>query len=652
MMSEPKCWGYDGIPLLPKELGRYLSKTPIADRATGKKKGALPLVTELDLIDGNSWSSFDWDYDPKSFASALLDRLITENGDDILGFPLVQLGNSIPNYEFVDFPFTLETWGTLNTLYLNNPQFLNQCFEAPLQLLYLELNKEISSSRIELCSALLDATITIRSWLEVDTTEKLGQVEFQLRANSIEEILNIAAFRTLRSCGYEPNSPDLTPHDWAIALRLGLHESGESTLEAAASIAGLTRERIRQITSKLVEPSHENIRKWVLPDVLKTISAEFAAMSTIDSENASRIRNYLPASWKHPFELLERIFHAYGHDSPYTFLENGEMVLPNDIRYVAGSDFLGEIKKICREKCGDLGFFLKREALAEIVDRSRGLSEQRLANALDSCLTIANLPLGYGYLEKTSASKTAANVASKMLSWTGRLDISEIVAGIERTSRFRKSSMPPPSEVLLDYFRQTEGFEVSEQFVSLTRHVDREVDTIEGQIALLIENSPGLVVSKSSIHEYFRNNKSHSASSTLNMTYSPLLKSVGSGCITLVGSNPSEADVADARQLARSLTISSDIQIHFDDDRCVIEILVGTLLRDTGVFNGTQRLRRAIGDSKFKIVNKSGETFGTLGCSNGRNIYSLASFFNANQIEIGDSLALTIDFRNKIAIAD
>jgi hypothetical protein len=651
-MSEPKCWGYDGIPLLPKELGRYLSKTPIADRATGKKKGALPLVTELDLIDGNSWSSFDWNDDPKSFAAALLDRLITENGDDILGFPLVQLGNSIPNHKFVDFPFTLETWGTLNTLYLNNPQFLNQCFDAPLQLLYLELNKEISISRIELCSAILDTTITIRSWLEADTTEKLGRIEFQLRANSIEEILNIAAYRTLRSCGYEPNSPDLTPHDWAIALRLGLHESGESTLEAAASIAGLTRERIRQITSTLVEPSHENIRRWELPDLLKTISGEFAALSTIDSKNTSKIRNYLPAKWKHPFELLERIFHAYGHDSPYTFLENGEMVLPTDIRCVAGSDFLREIKKICREKCGDLGFFLKREALAEIVDRSRGLSEHSLANALDSCLTIANLPLGYAYLEKTSASKTTANVTSKMLSWAGRLEISEIVAGIERTSRFRKNSLPPPGEVLLDYFRQTDGFEVSDQFVSLNHHVDREMDTVEGKIALLIENSPGLVVSKSQVQEHFRNNESHSASVTLYLTYSPLLKSVGSGCIALVGSNPSIEDIADAKQLAKSLTVPSDIQIHFENDRCLVEILVGTLLRDTGTFAGTSRLRHAVGESKFQIVNKSGQTFGTLACSNGRNIYSLVSFFNARQIEIGDTLVIDIDFQNKIAVID
>jgi hypothetical protein len=81
-------------------------------------------------------------------------------------------------------------------------------------------------------------------------------------------------------------------------------------------------------------------------------------------------------------------------------------------------------------------------------------------------------------------------------------------------------------------------------------------------------------------------------------------------------------------------------------------MLVGTLLRDSGIFFGSQQLRRAMGTDKFRITDVSGNTFGMLGCSNSTNIYSLSSFFNAKEVEPGDSLTLTIDFEGKTVTID
>jgi hypothetical protein len=650
--SEPKCWGDDELPLLPKEIKRYLSKTQVAEKKTGKKHGSLPMLMELDLVNSNFWSGHEWTEAPTLCAVNVFSELILENGSDVLGFPLVQLESTSLFISLADFPLTLDTWDVLNCLEFEDAEFGTRFFEIPVQSLYVELCDKFTGTHLTLCRALLDLIITARSWLQDDQGESFDQPQVQLTAESIEDILKLAAFRTLRSCGYEPASLELSTYDWAIALRLGLHQSGKTTLEAAASIAGLTRERIRQITTNLADPSHENIRKWKLPELLKQISSEFSSIKTIDEASINPISRHFPDDWDLPFELLERIFHAFGHEPPYMFLDNGGMVLSTDIRNVAGEDFLREIHRICMDKCGDLGFFIKKEALNEIVQQSHGLSEQELATAIDSCLTLPNLPFGYGYLEKTNASKTTVNIASKMLSWAGRLDISEIVTGIEKVSRFRKISMPPPAEVLLEYFRHTTGFEVTNQLISLNHYTDRETETVEGKIALLIENSPALVVSKSYVQDYFRNNVGHSGSVTTYLTYSPLLKSVGKGCVTIVGANPSDEDILDAKQLANALSIDPEIEVFFNNDQCVIKMLVGTLLRDSGTFIGTQQLRRAMGLSKFQITDESGNTFGMLGCSKSAIIYSLSSFFNAKEIEPGDYLTLTIDFQGKTVTID
>ncbi len=649
MTSEPKCWGDDELPLLPKEIQRYLSKTQIAAKKTGKKHGSLPMLTELDLVNSNFWSGHEWTEAPTLCAVNVFSELILENGSDVLGFPLIQIENNAPSPNLSDLPLTLETWAVLNCLEFEDAEFGTRFFDQPVQSLYIELCDKFTGTHIELSRALLDIVVTSRSWLLDDQERPFDLPKVQLTAESIEDILKLAAFRTLRSCGYEPASLELSTYDWAIALRLGLHPSGKTTLEAAASVAGLTRERIRQITTKMADPSHENIRKWELPKLLKQILSEFSSLIAIDRTSMDNISRHFPSDWDQPFELLERVFHAYGHECPYMFLDNGDMVLSTDIRSVAGEDFLREIHRICKDKCGDLGFFIKKEALNEIVQQSHGLSEHELSTAIDSCLTLPNLPLGYGYLEKTNASRTTANIASKMLGWAGRLDISEIVSGIEKVSRFRKSSMPPPAEVLLEYFRLTTEFKVSNNSISLNRYTDRETETVEGKIALLIENSPALVVSKSYVQDYFRNNVGHSGSVTTYLSYSPLLKSVGKGCVTIVGSNPSDQDILDAKQLANALSIDSEIEVSFDNDSCVIKMLVGTLLRDSGTFFGTQQLRRAMGTNKFRITDVSGNTFGMLGCSNSTNIYSLSSFFNAKEIETGDFLILTIDFQGKTA---
>ena len=652
MTVEPRCWGDDELPLLPKEIKHYLSKTQIAEKKAGNKHGSLPILMELDLVNSNFWSVHEWTEAPTLRAVNVFSELILENGSDVLGFPLVQIGDTSPFLNLADFPLTLNTWAVLNCLEFEDAEFGAQFFETPVQSLYIELCDKFTGTHLELSRALLDIIITSRSWLLDEQERPIDPPKVQLTAESIEDIHRLAAYRTLRSCGYEPASLELSTYDWAIALRLGLHRSGKTTLEAAALIAGLTRERIRQITTNMADPSHENIRKWKLPELLKQISSEFSSIKTINEASIDPISRHFPDDWDLPFELLERIFHAFGHEPPYTFLDNGDMVLSTDIRNVAGEDFLREIHRICKDKCGDLGFFIKKEALNEIVQQSHGLSEEELAAAIDSCLTHPNLPLGYGYLEKTKASKATVNIASKMLGWAGRLDISEIVTGIEKVSRFRKSSMPPPAEVLLEYFRLTTGFEVTNQSISLSRYTDRDTETVEGKIAVLIENSSALVVSKSYVQDYFRNNVGHSGSVTSNLVYSPLLKSVGRGCVTLVGSNPSDEDILDANQLANALSIDSEIEVSFDNDRCVINMFVGTLLLDSGPFFGTQQLRRAMGLSKFQITDESGNTFGMLACSKSAIIYSLSSFFNAKEVEPGDSLTLTIDFQGKTVIIE
>ena len=645
-MTEPSSWGEDGSTLLPVEIKRYLSSAPVATKKSRSKKVDLYAVSERDLTSTNNWSKFSWETSPALTAANLFSRIISENGEEILGFPFVQFSNFVNNVTFADIPLTIKTWDTLSCLGLNSSDRCAELLDQPVGVWYQELQTNLVNSDLDVCEAILDVLTTSRSWLYEDRAKKILLSHQQLSGDSMHEILQIAAYRTLKSCGHTPEKIDLSRYDWAIALRLGLHHSGKTTLEAAASVARLSRERIRQITSSIAEPSHSVIRRWKLPEALIDIRSEFEQCQGISDNFEQTITPYFPKDWEAPFELLERVFDAYGHDSPYVFLDSGEMILSNDIRNVAGNQFLTEIERICSDKCGDLGFLIKSEVMAELIYQSHGLSEQSLLEAVDSCLTILNLPFGYCYFENTERSQKIYNVTSKMLNWVGRLNVDEIKVGLERDSRFRRSTAPPPADVLLGYFQQTPGFHVDNRSITLKQYSDPETDTVEGIIANLIQESPGLVVTKSQIFDHFRKNKSFSSSASIYLSFSPLFKTVGRACVTLIGATPSSEQIKDAENLRAALIIESDLEILFYDDKCELKLLIGTNLRNSGTFSGTKQLRLAIGESKFKVIDKNKQFFGNLSCSNKNIIYSLTSLLNAKKVEIGSSITLEIDFTN------
>ncbi len=644
MTTEPSSWGEDGSALLPIEVKRYLSPFHLTQKKRGSKKAHHYSVSERDLVTSNNWSEFSWATNPSITAADIFSRIISENGEKILGFPFVQFSSFANNVTFANVPLTIKTWDTLSCLGINSDDLCAELLDHPVEVWYYELRKFYDESDSNLYEALLDVLITSRNWLFEDNRKMTLMSHEQLTGNSLDEILQIAAYRTLRSCGYRPEKLELSRHELAIALRLGLHQSGQMTLEAAASVARLTRERIRQITSGIIEPSHSVIRRWQLPKVLIDIKMEFEHCEKISEDFKECIAHYFPEDWEEPFELLERIFDAYGQDCPYVFFDNGEMVFLNDIRNIAGHQFLTEIENICSKKCGDLGFLIKSEVVAELVHQSHGLSDNLLLDAVDSRLTIPDLPLGYGYFEKSGQRQKISEITSKMLNWVGRLSVDEIKIGLERYSRFRRSTPPPPEDVLLRYFQLTSDFHVDDRSVTLAHYSDPEMNTIEGTIANLIQESAGLVVTKSQIFDYFRKNDDYTSSASIYLSYSPLFKSVGRACVTLIGAKLSPEQIKDAENLSAALIIESKINIRYYDDKCVLKLLVGTNLRNSGTFAGTKQLRTAIGESKFRIVDKNYQSFGNLSCSNGNLIYSLTSLFNAKKVEVGDSVSLEVDF--------
>jgi hypothetical protein len=646
VITEPTNWGEDGSTLLPVEIKRYLSSAPVAKKKRRSKKDDLYAISEQDLISTNNWSKFSWETSPTLTAANIFARIISENGEEILGFPFFQLSSFVTNVTFADIPLTIKTWGTLSHLGLNSSDRCAELLDQPVEVWYQELQTQLDNSELDICEAILDVLITSRSWLYEDRVKMTLLSHPQLSGDSMHEILEIAAYRTLRSCGHSPEKLDLSRYDWALALRLGLHPTGKTTLEAAASVARLTRERIRQITLTIAEPSHSVIRRWKLPKALIDVRSEFEQCREISDNFKQTITRHFPKDWEEPFELLERVFDAYGHDSPYVFLDSGEIILSNDIRNVAGNQFLTEIERICENKCGDLGFLIKSEVMAELMYQSHGLSEQSLLEAVDSCLSIPNLPLGYGFFEKAGPRQKIFNITSKMLNWVGRLNVDEIKIGLERNSRFRRSTAPPPSDVLLGYFQQTPGFHVDNRAITLQQYSDPESDTVEGIIANLIQESSGLVVTKSQIFDHFRKNKTYSSSASVYLSFSPLFKTVGRACVTLIGATPSSEQIEDAENLSAALTINSDLEIFFYEDKCELKLLIGTNLRNSGTFAGTKQLRLAIGESKFKVMDKNKQSYGNLSCSNKNIIYSLSSLFNAKKVEIGNSITLEIDFTN------
>ena len=157
-----------------------------------------------------------------------------------------------------------------------------------------------------------------------------------------------------------------------------------------------------------------------------------------------------------------------------------------------------------------------------------------------------------------------------------------------------------------------------------------------------------MVVSKALVQDHFRRLGRYTSSASLYMSFSPILRPAGVGCITLVGHNPTAEEIDTARQLGNNLTIESNISWHSDLSTPMMEIFVGTAFRDSGVISISGQKARWLEGRRLRVLSDELDEHGTLSVS-GNFLYGFSSFFNAKQIDTGDTIQVELDTKEEVA---
>jgi hypothetical protein len=294
-------------------------------------------------------------------------------------------------------------------------------------------------------------------------------------------------------------------------------------------------------------------------------------------------------------------------------------------------------------------FSLIDDVVDDLASSFPDIPEEDLQATIRDNAIYGNLPLNYVFASGHRDNISPVSRALLMLAWAGELSIDEIRIGLDRYGRFRKMPPPPPNEVLKAFYELRPEFEVTGDLVRASIPTNRGEDTVEGKIALLCEQQDGAVISKTLIQDHFRQLGHYTSSASMYITYSPLLRPAGKGCITIVGRKPSSNQIEAARELSSHLTIDSNVSWTSTPTNQTVEILVGTVFRDSGVINLSSQKARWLEGRRLRVFSEEMNEHGSLSVS-GNFLYGFTPFFNAMRIDAGDTIQVEIDTKGELAL--
>jgi hypothetical protein len=343
----------------------------------------------------------------------------------------------------------------------------------------------------------------------------------------------------------------------ALADRLGWSGRQPKTLEEAAKPLGLTRERLRQIESKILKRLPEDFQAYA-PALDKGIAEVVKAAPTSVEEAAKLLKNAgVSERAFHPEALISAATHlgrehglaiAIVRGKPFVVSEGAE----EPVRVVA---------RLVRKLSGMSGAFSVYQLQRECTKAGTPFDADRLRQLLPSIPRIVRLDSEGDWWRVTGIPvkrDRLLNLIVKMLSVAAPQTVKSLRDGVSRLYRWRSSSSPryrdnlivPPIAVITSVLRDTPEVVFCGDLVSLRDAVDYkgllgEADRV--LVEVLRGSSTGLL-DRSSLTRQCLSRGMNEATFGILTSYSPLLEHPAPGVWKLRGTLVNPAAVEAARQ--------------------------------------------------------------------------------------------------------
>ena len=358
--------------------------------------------------------------------------------------------------------------------------------------------------------------------------------------NLSDDTLDSALDRLLRSAlrNYSPS------HLEALRSRLGWSGKDPITLQQAGSLANITRERVRQIETRVKRTArmHQPLVVDRMMDVLPNYEPE------LWSQVSSRLRNRGITEENWTLKAVQSVLDQCGVRD-WTFVEGtrDSLVGRRDNLYLTR---MNEVVGIARRACRGSG-----AVSLDYVSESLPLPvpNEILRNILHCSEDIEHLIDDHYWVPKTPAKRVRIqNVSKKMLAINRPLPIETIHQGLERKYSFRNKTgstkyegIVPPNNVLIALFNMYPKFTVEGNMIDYIGDLDQrqELTRPEGAIVKAFEHYGKSSLDRQTIKEFGDDHGINMSSLEVEMTYSPIVVQVVQNVWTLVGNSALREDI-------------------------------------------------------------------------------------------------------------
>lgn len=657
-VSEPLCWGMDGVPLLPRAWLPELRQITTDMSFTGRKRGRVPASV---LVDTNWFHEVSWSNPPAQLASDIATQMMMRPRSGASPHELIdRISTSWAPIELAEpqscahVPLLVETWRDLETCGINLPTAI-QLLNAGATDLLLEKLSDAAS--------FLDIFFTTPQWLSQNPLDRhnnwlhLNQQDtFVTPATPAdwEGAIQLAQIRHIKMAGgakkhVEPE----TSLPMALGMRCGISLHPSDTLEAAGLEVGLTRERMRQITQALAL-AHNHHRKWPIPKFLQEIRP------LIDLGTGNRIESVFESVAQHlpqgvpekmrPSTAIQRVvavLNTYGADIQLPEFGGQHFIQSSPNPWPRSWD-ASRAMNIAKAVSNGSGLGLVDELRQSFAATDPELTLREIDDLVERATARSDLPLNY-FLVARPRHPVFASTTHQILSALRTLDITELRIGLQRRFTFRNLGVVPPNVVMLTALRAVGEFEITGNSVALTSEPKFDGSTISAWILSELRNAPGQVLHREVLMERAEAHGLKQSSVGMYTQYGAFFKTAsrGSGCITVLGHKPTANDIGLAKVAASAIRQPSRVETRNFTDHIEVTITVGTTFLFQGVISVGNSVTKRIGNRKFSFEDTSlGE--GKIAVS-GSNLYGMGTALGIIGASVGDQVRLELDLARQTA---
>ncbi|MCY3627892.1 MAG: hypothetical protein OXG88_09650 [Gammaproteobacteria bacterium] len=439
-------------------------------------------------------------------------------------------------------------------------------------------------------------------------------------------------------------------HVHAFRARLGWSGKPPITLQEAGKIAGVTRERIRQLELRIKRSIRKNT-----PAVMSKIADE---LPEDDAELWSNVSERLRAKgitenlWS--LQSVRVLMRHFGFDAWY-FAEGDQDSLIGGIPASYLTQFQ-EYITLTRRMCRASGAVPLESIVQEVRDSGR---EQKLQptnvpslKLMLSCISdIEFLPDDYCWVTSTPTNRVRLiNVTKKMLSVARPLNMIEIHRGLERKYSFRNKTgtalydgIVPPIRILLALYERYAEFKVSaDDRIDYNGDLDpqSELTRPEHMIYRAFMDSGKRILDRNTIKFFGAERGINMSSIEVELTYSPIVTKIQQNNWRLVGTELT------GREL-------SNLVFKTEDERSTRRLMgkgfIGedlyriVLVIPRFVHNFVSSVPSEIGGLKLQAAFLDKNDVSLI-CKNGA-IFGFGKFLTDSGYSEGDYLTITLDLK-------